>query len=232
MRRLLSCLFVAFAWILLAQTTTELPYRLARYEPVLENNYVDVFQLKLGPHFRAPLFQNVHDVVWVALESSTPSFVMASGQKVRTGLAAGDTRFFPSFSVRSVVNDSTETLEAVVVTIKPRGQGTGRCGCAGDAERSLCGCVGAKSMPALWAVSMGRITLAGTTLAAQQSFERTSFRNDSLIIAITPLEIRDTAGEAGGEIVLPAGGVGWMKAGAHRLKNSGSREVRFVSIEF
>ncbi|HXZ78969.1 MAG TPA: hypothetical protein VEG30_03505 [Terriglobales bacterium] len=233
MRRRFGILLFAIAWTGFAQTTAELPYQVARYEPVLENNYVDVYRLRLAPHFRTPLFQNVHDVVWVALEDSTPRFVMSSGQKVRQELTAGDARFFHSFSVRSVVNDSSLTVEAVVITLKPRGGATSRCECGGDAESALCGCANAKPMPPLWAVSMGRITLAGTTLDPQQSFQRASVRNDTLIVAITPLELVDVAtpGEAR-RIAVPAGGVTWLEAGRHRLKNSGGREERFLSIEF
>src|SRR5215470_776367 len=152
MQRRFSFLLLAVAWAVSAQTPTELAYQVARYEPVLENNYVDVYRLKLPPHFRAPLFQNVHDVVWVALESSAPSFVMSSGKKLRQELAGGDTRFFPSFSARSVLNDSAEAVEAVVIAIKPLGLATSRCECGSDTESSLCGCAGAKPMPALWAV--------------------------------------------------------------------------------
>jgi hypothetical protein len=86
-------------------------------------------------------------------------------------------------------------------------------------------------------LNLGEVTLAGTTLAADEGFRSAAPRDDMLLVAITDLELRDEIGIAGeiGEqptLRLQSGQSVWIKAGRHQWKNTGSKAGKFVSFEF
>lgn len=220
-------LFLLLAGLMCAQSDKR-----ARYQQMLENDYVRVFNLELGPGYHAPAFQNLHDVIWVALDDNSLTLVPVDGERSRVQFKPGDARLFRSYKVREFFNDSGAPFRGVVVELKQRGLTSEGCGCLGDIERAVCGCGQAEHMPPLWAVGIGSITLAGSTLAPGQSFTSASHRNDSLLIAITPLQIEDTHGDDPVDVRLQPGEVQWLKEGNHQFKNMGSGTARFVTIEF
>lgn len=208
-----------------------------RFEPLIENRQVSVFSLELPPHRQASVFQNTHDIVWIALN---PGRVLVSdhdGNKLPIALRPGDARFFPSFRTTSIFNDGGEMFRGVLVEIKPRGL-TSSCDCYGAAERAVCGCPRAAPLPALWAVGIGSLVLGGTTLAPGESFHRTTERGDMLLVAISPVTLSDEAaygsseGPSSATIALRAGEVRWLERGLHRLRNTGSAPARYVTLEF
>ncbi len=228
MRRRVILLFaVAVVWVAAAgQMASESRYRL-----ILENETVRVYRLELPPGFRAPSFQNAHDVVWVALNDARVRFVMRDKDPVTIDFRAGDARFFRSFATERVVNEAAAAFRAVVVELKARGLGSLACGCGSGAERALCGCAGSPPLPELWAVGLGRLTVAGSTLAAGEGFLGAGTRDDSLLIAITPLELRDQ-GRQPRILQLQPGAVVWLAAGEHRWRNFGAASARFITVEF
>jgi hypothetical protein len=86
------------------------------------------------------------------------------------------------------------------------------------------------------------LTINATTLAPNGVLEDASDRNSTLLVAIDPLllrDVRDLAEE--GEpwksspqrkIELQKGQTVWLKKGIHRVRNAGSSEARFVTIEW
>jgi hypothetical protein len=225
-------------WLLLAVLALAMPApgqtATARYEPLLDNAYVDVSGLDLPPRRQASLYQNTHEVFWIALDDGSLTFVATDGTKTRLPLNLGDTRFFRSYQVRSVLNESAANVRAVVVEIKARGLASGACFCTDKVEIAICGCGTPSHLPEMWATGMGKIMVGGTTLAPEQSYERAAQRGETLLVALTPVQLLDEAADAGqpARIELTPGQVTWVKAGWHKFKNVGTAAARFVSFEF
>ena len=207
-----------------AQTPTT-----ARFASVFDNPQVAVYSLDLQPRARAAAFQGTHDVLWVALNDASVTFVRRD-QSNAADLNTGDVRFFPEFQLASVTNGGTASAKGVLIEIKARG-GVPSCGCSAAVERSVCGC-GGGHLPPLWALGFGSITLGGTTLRAGQSFLGSSFRDDMLLVAVTDVELKDDAASEASEIRLAPGEVRWLPAAAHQFRNVATQPARFVTVEF
>ncbi len=203
----------------------------ARYKPVFENAAVKVDSLELPPHFHAPVYQNIHDVVWIALDSATLTFVNEENRS-KADLAAGDVRFFPSFHTRSVWNDNAETAHALVIEITGRGLTKAGCGCLSNVEKRVCGCGITKPLPDFWALVLGDITLGGAVLEPGEAVRDRTVRGDTLLVAITELKLTDQIDGRETGIDLKPGEVGWFKKGRHVIMNSGEKRGKFVTVEF
>jgi hypothetical protein len=229
-------LHAARACILILAITPAAPAQSPRFEPVLENRQVSVFSLDLAPGRRAAVFQNTHDIFWIALSPGRVTMSDRDGNKTAVTFRPGDARFFPSFRTSSITNDAGEPFHAVLVQIKPRGLAP-NCDCDGGAERAVCGCPRAAPLPAMWAVGIGSIVVGGTTLASRQAFDSAGERGDTLLIALSPLTLADDAGTtfpsaARTTIHLRPGEARWLPAGLHKLRNTGSTPARYVTLEF
>lgn len=204
-----------------------------RYQPLLDNASINVSGLELPPGRQALLYQNTHEVFWIALEGGSATFVAGDGTKTKLELASGDVRFFRRYQVKSVWNEGAASLRAVVVEIKTRGLLADACYCTDRIESAICGCGASTHLPEMWASGMGQIMAGGTALAAGQSYERAAQRGATLLVALTPVQLLDeaAAGQAA-RIALNSGQVAWIEAGWHKFKNAGTASTRFVTFEF
>jgi hypothetical protein len=93
----------------------------------------------------------------------------------------------------------------------------------------------------LWAVALGQVTIAGTTLKTGESYKGTSNRDDTLLVAWQPvvLEHQVNVGKPWEwvpskpvNMELPLGGVEWLPEGKHHLRNTSEKEAHFITIEF
>jgi hypothetical protein len=194
-----------------------------------------VFRVELPPHSQAPVYQNTHDLVWVALSDSILSIGRSDGGSKELRLRVGDTRFFDRYEVKSVSNGAGHPYYGVLVEIRVRGLASGDCGGTGEVEKAVCGHENTIHLPDLWALVVGRITLGGTTLSPGESMQGAAARGDTLLVAVVPLQLRDEAGsrrEGDSKLGLAAGEVRWVDEGRHQFSNIGTSFARFVTIEF
>lgn len=208
----------------------------SRYQTKLENDVVAVYQLNLPAHASASAFQSAHDTFWLSLTDSSVTF---SHQQTKAEFRwqPGDTRFFPSFETNLLTNTGATEFRGVMIALKPRGLVSNGCECSGNTGKAICGCKGATHLESLWALSLGEVTLAGTSLAAGESFRAAALRDDMLLVAVTDLTLTDLGGQdsESGErpiLRLKSGDATWITGGRHQFKNLGSEAVRFVTFEF
>jgi len=202
-----------------------------RFEPVLENRQVSVFSLDLPPGRRATVFQNTHDILWIALSPGRVTMSNRDGIQTPVNFGIGDTRFFPSFHTSFITNDAAEPFRAVLVEIKRRGL-TSSCDCDGAAQAAVCGCPRAGPLPTMWAVGIGSVVVGGSTLAPRQSFASAGNRADTLLVAVSPINLADDASQGAAAVNLEPGGAQWLPAGPHKLRNLGAVAARYVTVEF
>jgi hypothetical protein len=87
-----------------------------------------------------------------------------------------------------------------------------------------------------------QLTIIRSTLAPNQESEDASDRSTTLLVAIAPLRLRDVRDMAGEDetwksskskmIQLREGETEWLQPGMHRLRNIGSAQAQFVTIEW
>ncbi len=200
-----------------------------RFTPLFDNTEVSVYRLELKPGERAAIFQNTHDVFWIALDGADLVFVRDDDTSTPMRLQAGDTRYFPSFAARQVRNAGDVPFRGVLVEIKPHGLVSAACDCLGRVEKALCGCPDGEHLPDMWAAGLGRVTVGGTTLAPGQGFYRSTVRGDTVLVALTPLRLADESSDAA--IALQAGEAAWVARGRHKWKNKAGTVARYITIE-
>jgi len=225
--KLLLSLVIVAAISAVPQTLSESRYRL-----LFDNDYVSAFALELPPRSKAQVYQNTHDVLWVSVADAEIQAVGDEGSSIRLDLRPGDARFFRSFHLNSLVNNAGAATRGVLVELKKRSLTSGACGCGEKVENSVCGCRGQGHLPAYWALGVGTVVIGGTTLEAGQSYLRAARRDDTLLVAVTGLQLRDEALEGSSEIKIGEGDVFWVAEGVHKFRNTGEKAARFVSIEF
>lgn len=230
MTRRLIFAFVVLGGLARAQSSP------GRYHSTFENQILAVYELDLSANASVTPFEAAHDSFWIALSDATVAFTRQQG-KSEAHFQPGDVRFFPSFETKLLTNIGTTEFRGVLVVLKRRALITNGCECSGNTAKTICGCAGSGHLEPLWALSLGEVTLAGTTLAADEGFRSAAPRDDMLIIAIADLELRDEVGVAGetGEqatVRLKSGQAEWIKAGRHQWKNMGSEAAKFVTFEF
>jgi hypothetical protein len=82
----------------------------------------------------------------------------------------------------------------------------------------------------MWAVGIGSLVVGGTSLAPGQAFQRPGRRGDTLLVAVSNLVLADDAASA--TINLRSGEVRWLTRGLHKLRNTSSAPVRYITVEF
>ena len=205
--------------------------REARFQELLDNDVIHVDLLELPPGFHAPVFQNTHDVIWIAVDGAALTFLPPEGQPHEISFHAGDVRLLRSFQVREVENRGSTPARTVVVQLKSHGVLNPGCYCSGPVEKAVCGCGGATTLPEVWAVVVGGVTLSEATFEAGEGYRHGTRRDDSLLVAISPAVIQDTLTDAD-PVALKPGEVKWLPAGTHQLRNAGDSPARLVTLEF
>jgi len=211
------------------------------YQLIFHNRYVEVFKIELAPGRQAPIHDNIYDLVWIPLDNGILEVQQGNGERKQMQLDAGDVRFFRSHEVNSLMNNTHGPVHGVVVEIRRRGASRGNCGCTADVESAICGCGRSPVLPPYWALAIGEVTLAGTTLQSGQSFEAANNRDDTLLIAISRIQLRHEVNLGNQCESVPSppttlerlpGGLEWLPQGRHHLTNVGDKPARFISIEF
>jgi hypothetical protein len=205
---------------------------MGKFDLLLANHIVEVSALDLPPATHVRLRQNMYDVVVIALENSTLTLFPAEGTSKDVQLNSGEVRVLRSFSVQELANNSAAKARFIVVALKSHGVEQGECGCSGEVERSICGC-SERHLPPLWALSIGGATLAGSSLPPGEGFIGANYRDDSLLVSLTRVQLQDQQASGPDSVLaLQPGEVKWLSRGQRQFKNIGSNTARFVTIEF
>jgi len=206
------------------------------YETRFQNNVVNVSEIDLPAHATANPLEAAHDSFWVALSPANVTFSRQQ-DKVAVQFEPGDVRFFSSFETKLLANTGADDFHGVLVALKPRALITNGCECESRSGKSVCGCSGGH-LDSLWALALGEVTLAGTSLRPGEGYRSAAVRDDMLVVAVTDVELDDEARSPESEtsprrsIHLKAGEAAWIAGGRHQLKNTGAATARFVTFEF
>jgi hypothetical protein len=203
---------------------------------LFENDLVAAYAIELHPRESLANFQGANDTFWIAIDNA--AFVATAGSAKKSidlhiDLHAGEVRFRAPFQANAIENASLTDDRLVMVALKRHGLLASSCSyCQGATAKAVCGCTGAPRLDSLWAVSLGEVTVAGTTLDAGESFLQALQRDDMLLVAISDLDLADEGIAPAEHIQLRAGEVSWLLSGRHKFRNNAKASARFVTLEF
>lgn len=217
--------------VLLASACWAQSNKEARYQELLDNAVIHVDSIELPPGFHAPVFQNTHDVIWIAIDGAALAFRPPEGEAREISFRAGDVRLLRSFQVREVENRGSTLARSVVVQLKSHGVLNPGCYCSGSVEKAVCGCGGAPALPEVWAVVIGGVTLSEATFQPGEGYRHGTRRDDSLLVAVSPAVVQDMV-DGADPFAMKAAEVKWLPGGTHQLRNAGDAPARLVTIEF
>jgi beta-alanine degradation protein BauB len=229
---------VALIWFLYAHRNKPTPVEVTA-EPghhlALENEYVRVFKVELGPNASALLHQHRHDYIYVSLGISQVENDVAGKSSVKLTLQDGETHFVPGGFAHIAKNLSDRPFRDILIELmqdeKARQSPPPKWGENGDEERGLQVLNGGTNH--ILFVNDG-VRVSQLDLQPGGILPKHHHAGPHLIVAITDLDLRsDIEGNAPAQIQLKAGDVTWEKGGAtHSLTNIGKQNAKLITVEF
>lgn len=216
--------------ILSAQTGSEVEITAEpSHHLALENQYVRVFKVEVGPHEATLMHRHRRDYIFVTLGLSQVENEVAGRPPVTLKLQDGETEFTPGGFAHIAKNLSDQPFRNITIELMQ------------DAKLHR--------SPPKWDEDRGLHILNGGTqdiLFVKDGARASELQlnpggvvpkhphvGPHLVVAITDLNLRGQA-EGGAFIIqLKAGDIAWIKGGfTHSLTNLGEQNAKFITLEF
>jgi quercetin dioxygenase-like cupin family protein len=239
----IALLVVALIWFLYAHRAKPTPVEITA-EPghhlTLENEYVRVFKMELGPNASSLLHYHRHDYVYVSLGISEVENDVAGKSPVRLTLQDGEAHFVSGGFAHVTKNLSDRPFRNLTIELlqdekarqsPPPNRGANGNGANGDEDRGLEVLNGGTSD--ILFVNDG-VRVSQLDLQPGGILPKHHHAGPHLIVAVTDLELRsDIEGSAPAQIQIKAGDVDWINGDTtHALTNIGKQDAKLITIEF
>ena len=197
----------------------------------LENEYVRVFKVEVGPNASTLMHHHGHDYIYVALGISQVENDVAGKPPVQLTLQDGETHFVAGGFAHVAKNLSDRQFRNITIELL-------------EDEKAR------QSPPPKWDEERGLHVLNGGTrdilfvkdgvrvseldLQPGGIAPKHHHAGPHLVVAVTDLDLRsDMEAKAPAQIQLKAGDVAWAKGGAtHTLTNIGKQNAKLITLEF
>jgi quercetin dioxygenase-like cupin family protein len=229
---------VALIWFLYAHRAKPTPVEITT-EPghhlTLENEYVRVFKIEVGPNASSLLHYHRHDYIFVALGISQIENDVAGKSAVKVPLQDGETRFVPGGFAHITKNLSDQPFRNITIELmqdeKARQSPPPKWGENGDEERGLEVLNGGTSH--ILFVNDG-VRVSQVEMQPGGTLPKHHHPGPHLIVAVSDLELRgDIEGSPPAQIQLKSGDVTWINGNTtHALTNIGKQNARLITLEF
>jgi quercetin dioxygenase-like cupin family protein len=225
MPRLLT-VFCALALTLFAQSPKEVEITAEpHHHPTLENSYVRVFKVEVGPHDSTLMHWHRHDYLFVTIGASELENDVAGKAPVTLKLQDGEVRFTPGNFAHIARNLALTPLRNVTIELKNNSAAKW------DEDRGLA--VLQKGTQHVLFVKDGA-RVSDIELQPAGVLPKHTHSGPHLVIAVTDLDLRNApAGKRAENVQLKAGDVAWVPKGVtHSLTNVGPDKARWIGVEF
>jgi quercetin dioxygenase-like cupin family protein len=225
MPRLLT-VFCALALTLFAQSPKEVEITAEpHHHPTLENSYVRVFKVEVGPHDSTLMHWHRHDYLFVTIGASELENDVAGKAPVTLKLQDGEVRFTPGNFAHIARNLALTPLRNVTIELKNNSAAKW------DEDRGLA--VLQKGTQHVLFVKDGA-RVSDIELQPAGVLPKHTHSGPHLVIAVTDLDLRNApAGKPAENVQLKAGDVAWVPKGVtHSLTNVGPDKARWIGVEF
>jgi quercetin dioxygenase-like cupin family protein len=225
MPRLLT-VFCALALTLFAQSPKEVEITAEpHHHPTLENSYVRVFKVEVGPHDSTLMHWHRHDYLFVTIGASELENDVAGKAPVTLKLQDGEVRFTPGNFAHIARNLALTPLRNVTIELKNNSAAKW------DEDRGLA--VLQKGTQHVLFVKDGA-RVSDIELQPAGVLPKHTHSGPHLVVAVTDLDLRNApAGKRAENVQLKAGDVAWVPKGVtHSLTNVGPDKARWIGVEF
>jgi quercetin dioxygenase-like cupin family protein len=225
MPRLLT-VFCALALTLFAQSPKEVEITAEpHHHPTLENSYVRVFKVEVGPHDSTLMHWHRHDYLFVTIGASELENDVAGKAPVTLKLQDGEVRFTPGNFAHIARNLALTPLRNVTIELKNNSAAKW------NEDRGLA--VLQKGTQHVLFVKDGA-RVSDIELQPAGVLPKHTHSGPHLVIAVTDLDLRNApAGKRAENVQLKAGDVAWVPKGVtHSLTNVGPDKARWIGVEF
>jgi len=197
---------------------------------VLENSYVQVYEVEIGPHEATLLHQHVHDYATIALGECDLTDAVVG--KLETRVRSGDTDTAASLNrgmfSHKITNHADTPFRSIDIELQ-RAQGEINRVSHLVNQGLLSGDPDSAGMVTL--AESEEVRLAATGVAAGASWSPARDERDRLVVMID--KIYDTSGPKEHNSPFPAGMLAWVPAGkSWSMGNPSAHPMRLVVLEF
>lgn len=198
-----------------------------------ENADMRIFDVIVPPHQSTLLHRQNYDFLVISLDKSKITLQRSGLSPVQIKLPEGAVRFYRGGFSQTVTNDAGQPFRNVTIEfLNPLT--SGGCSCTGGPADAICACPNASPLPANWERQIGKVIVAGVTLAPGASYSIASQMTTRFLVAVTPFDALNVSVHEPRHVRvrLPAGRFHWLSPGLNTVQNLSSRPLRFVKVEF
>jgi len=225
MPRLLT-VFCGLALTLFAQSPKEVEITAEpHHHPALENSYLRVFKVEVGPHDSTLMHWHRHDYLFVTIGATEVENDVAGKAPVTLKLQDGEVRFTPGNFAHIARNLALTPLRNVTIELKNNSAAKW------DEDRGLA-LLQKGTQHVLFVKDGARVS--DIELQPAGVLPKHTHSGPHLVIAVTDLDLRNApAGKRAENVQLKAGDVAWVPKGVtHSLTNVGPDKARWIGVEF
>lgn len=226
----LALLLTAVA--LSAQTSHEVEItNEAHHHQVLENDFVRVFKVEVGPHDATLMHRHRHDYLYISLGPAAVSNEVEGKSPVELKLQDGQTGFLPANFAHIARNLASTPFRNVTIELMQDEKARSAPSPKWDEERGLHVLHGG-TQEILFVKDSARVS--EIELQPGGMIPSHHHNGPHLVVAISDLETRsDIEGKAPMTGSLKTGEVKWVPGGyTHTLTNISKQPAKFVTVEF
>jgi quercetin dioxygenase-like cupin family protein len=233
--RVAGLLFLATAALAQHQQSVEITSEPSHHQ-VLQNEYVRVFDVTVGPRATTLVHRHNYDYLFVTLGDSDVVSVRPGEKPVPLKLKDGEVRFTPGNFAHAAINQADRPFHNITIELLKASANVKTCtencdsgGCIGATLNSpVAGCPSIVRR-----ISADQWTVSLVTLPPSARMEQRTNAPPRLVVAVSDLDFAGQPETAGNDIKRAPGYVGWVPAGvSHPLINNGSKPAQFVTLEF
>ena len=232
MKKLNALALLLAAVSLSAQTPNEVEItNEGHHHQVLENDFVRVFKVEVGPHDATLMHRHRHDYLYISLGPADVSNEVEGKSPAQLKLQDGQTGFLAANFAHIARNLASTPFRNVTIELVQDGKARTTPPAKWDEERGLQVLHGG-TQEILFVKDGARVSeielQPGGMIPSHQH------KGPHLVVAITDLDMRsDVVGRGPMPSQLKSGEVKWVPGGyTHTLTNVGKQPAKFVAVEF
>jgi hypothetical protein len=205
--------------------TTQEPH----HHLVLENPYVKVFEVEVGPHDATVMHYHLYDYIYIVIGDADLTDTVAGKPELNAKVPDLTVGFSPGHAHIAANNGSTAFRNITIELLRPQGEmkkfhptiNAALSACTPDAK-------GIRQVSLLETDEM-RVVTAG--IASSCSWSAADDGRDRLVIMVD--KIHDTSGAKEKNSPFPAGMLSWVPSGTSwRVANRSRKEMKLMVLEF
>jgi hypothetical protein len=196
---------------------------------VLENPYLKVFEVEVGPHDTTMMHYHLHDYIYIVLGDADLTDTVAGKPEVKGKVPDLTVGFSPGHAHIAANNGGTAFRNITIELLHPQGELKKFYPTINEALSV--GTPDEKGIRQVSVLGTDEMRVVAAGIAASSSWSPADDGRDRLVIIID--KIHDTSGAKEKNSPFPVGMLDWVPAGkSWRVTNNSGKEMKLMVLEF